>query len=432
MTQIDELFSAEKESIDIKSINVLARLCRFNPQQPELFFSGMILSEDLSTDQGVTLYTSGTSMTPDRIQRLLNLQENNPHHQMHFKIRRSAELLNNFKNDIVKKLTKLTEFRKNYKIYSTFLGAIEQELHSLVNELLSDENIILAIYKMKFITDTIPSKNAVLMFNHTVSVALFSFAISQSEHIKSLVGFSKEEISELVLAAFFHNIGAVVNVESIIKTKEKKRENQYNEANRQSIYMLDNVKISAEAKNAIRYVTDFFFGQKDFILREDKKEYWMANIILVANLYLQVESGLFGIKKKPTHIVDDLNVMAMSNQLNKNVVQALTIGMKLNEIFDFYMEMEDLKAMCSFSGGNHASPYPMTGFKSPTIFICKDSVEECEHYEISLKAVSLLKPMGDLKEGKYSRCMLTTPKLIQFYKKHYEEIKEDYKTVKKK
>ncbi|MFC1477371.1 hypothetical protein ACFL6L_02780, partial [candidate division KSB1 bacterium] len=107
------------------------------------------------------------------------------------------------------------------------------------------------------------------------------------------------------------------------------------------------------------------------------------------------------------------------------VVKAITLGLNLKDIFDFYQEMDNLKKMCDFQGGQHAYPYPMTGFKSPTIFICKEGIETCEYYEKSLKAVSLIKPMGDLKEGKYARCLLTTPKLLQFYQDHYEEIKGD-------
>ena len=89
--------------------------------------------------------------------------------------------------------------------------------------------------------------------------------------------------------------------------------------------------------------------------------------------------------------------------------------------------MESLKALCKFQGGNHTWPYPMTGFKSPTIFVCKDSLKDCDHYEKSLSAVNLLKPEGGLNEGKYARCLLTTPKLLEFYAKHYEEIKDDLK-----
>jgi hypothetical protein len=74
----------------------------------------------------------------------------------------------------------------------------------------------------------------------------------------------------------------------------------------------------------------------------------------------------------------------------------------------------------------------MTGFKSPTLFVCKSNKETCEHYEKSLKAVSLVKAVGCLAEGKYARCMLTSPQLQEFYSEHYDDIKEDIKQLPKK
>ncbi len=431
MASLDDLFSTEKDDIEIKGVDSLAQLCKYHPQKKGQFFSGLTLAEDLVNDKGVTLYTQGTNVTPDRIARLYNLSENNPNMVIDCKIKRSAELINNFRGDILLKMTRLVDVRKNYKVYSSMIGTIAEEIKSFVTEIMSDENIVLAIYKMKFAAESSSNKNMALFFNHTVSVALFSYAISQSKGLKEEINFTKEDLNELLKAAFFHNMGAIMDAESIVNTPEEDRKKKYYDANRNSAYMLKNVQLSFEAMDAIRYVCEYNFDRMDFVEREDNKGCWMANIIVIADRYVQLETGFLGQKQKPSHIVDQLNVMVVEKKLNEKVVKAITLGLNLNDIFDFYQEMRNLREMCNFKGGNHAIPYPITGFKSPTICVCKSDMNGCEHFEHSVKAVSLVKKVGELSEGKYARCLLTTRRLLEFYESHYEDIKKELKTVAK-
>ncbi len=130
-------------------------------------------------------------------------------------------------------------------------------------------------------------------------------------------------------------------------------------------------------------------------------------------------------------MVDQLNVDTTTGKYNKLAIQALTLGLNLNDIFDFYEELDFLQKQCIFEVS--AVPYPLEGFMSPTLFICKDSVIKCKYLEGSLKAANLAKQLGELKPGRYHRCWLLTPKLIAFYKDHYKDIKktsrdEDKKT----
>ena len=99
------------------------------------------------------------------------------------------------------------------------------------------------------------------------------------------------------------------------------------------------------------------------------------------------------------------------------------IGLNLQDIFDFYQEIGNLTKQC-VNDEETAVPYPLTGFQSPTLFVCKKDIVNCSHYEGGVKAVNLVKKLGELAPGEYKRCKLLTPKLIQFYKEHYGEIKE--------
>jgi len=141
----------------------------------------------------------------------------------------------------------------------------------------------------------------------------------------------------------------------------------------------------------------------------------------VAEKYSILESGLFGVRPKISNIADKLNVQALKNRINTHIVKAVTVGLNLQDIFDFYQEIDNLRNICPC---NCAAPYPMTGYKSPTIFICRGNKTSCEGYEKSFKAIHLIQQMDDLEPGKYTRCLLITPRLLEFYMCHYSDIKE--------
>jgi hypothetical protein len=429
MKDLSNIFSSESENIDIAGIESLAKLCNYHPQKKDIFLDGLELAEDLNSEKGVTLYTQGTVITIDRITRLLSLKESNPNLIMMFKIKRSAKLIANFKKEIIHKFTKAVDHRKNYKIYFNLMKNVAGNLNPFLDELLSDEDILLTVYKMKFISEMTASKNASLFFTHTINVATFAYAIANLPDIRNLIKFEKSDFTDLLHAAMFHNIGALMEIDKIVGVKDIDKLKRYNEANKKSGYHLNTINLNFDVMDAIRYIGEYYYERYDFIPREDNVACWIANIVVASDLYARFESGLFGVSKKPSQIIDSLNLMARDEKLNLNVVKAFTLGLNLKDIFDFYQEMELLQKMCDYKKGGYAWPYPMTGFKSPTIFICQGSFEGCEYFDKSVKAVTLVRPMGKLEEGKYARCQLTSPKLIQFYKDHYEEIKKDLKDM---
>ncbi|MCH8287023.1 hypothetical protein IIB79_10940 [candidate division KSB1 bacterium] len=415
MSQVLDMFSRESNGFELTGIKTLAKVLHYHPDRESSFLSGLILAKDLQSDQEVTLYTSGTPITHKRVTRLLHLHENNPGWDLNFKLKRTAQLIESFKNDITAKIKKLVEFRKNYKVYDTLLGTISDELNAHIDDILSDENITLELYKMKYLADSSECKGATKFFNHTASVIVFSFALSKEKDLAKKIDFSSDDHKNLMKAAFFHNIGAVLEVDPILKALENKREKLYHHANRNSVSLVEKIKMSIDSLKAIKYVNENFFGGTNVASHEDNKSIWMANIIIVVDKYLQLESGLFSEKVKPSQIIDQLNVEAVNKILNKNVVKAITNGLGMTKIAGFYLEIEKLLSLCTFAGGGHSWPYPVTGFKSPTLFVCKRDHFDCPHYETSVKAVSLVKSFGQLKEGKYARCKEATPKLHQYY-----------------
>ena len=195
----------------------------------------------------------------------------------------------------------------------------------------------------------------------------------------------------------------------------------YLEANRNGYFLLSKIQLGYEVMDSIRILCEYFIERKEFITKDDITSV-MSNIVLVTESFLRVESGLFAAPREPRDVVDQLNVDMANKKYNKLAVQALTLGLNLNDIFDFYKELDFLKKQCIYK--DSAVPYPLEGFMSPTLFICKNTVTDCKYLEGSLKAATLLKQLGELKPGRYHRCWLLTPQLIAFYKNHYKDIKK--------
>ena len=416
-----DFFSLDSDTIDLSGINAIMKFARFKPNEPDVFLEGLELDEDLATSSG-TLYTKGTEISPDRIARLLRLRESNPNIELSFKIKRSNKLIQKLSSEINGEMTEVFKRRGGNKVFHDLLSNIGENIESFIDEILSQENITLSIYNMKFMCDSSDNKKSSLFFNHSLNVVLFSLAIAKYEKYTNIIGINKEKLVEISKVGFFHNFGALTRIDKIMKAPEEDWFQLYWEANRNGYLSLGNLQLSTDIMESIRLLCEYYNkGRKNFTTSNE----WpatMANIVLVAELFLRKESGLFGAPQQVREIVDELNVMAAEYALNKKVVQVLTLGLNLKDILDFYKVLNSLAKQCPFNFSG--VPYPLTGFKTPTIYICKNNVAQCEHIEKSLFSVNLVKPMGVLKPGKYHRCWLLTPKLSEFYKKYHWEIKK--------
>ncbi len=422
---IIDIFSPESDTIDITGLDSLIELSHYQSNRQESFYSGLILA-DLLTDKGVTLYTNGTLITPDKIARLLTIQAGNPKREMNFKIKRSGQLMEKFKLELLKRVGNQLSFRTKYKVYSNLLAANNEKILTFFNEFFSDEAIVLAAYKMVYIIETCPKKSAALFLNHAISVASLSYALALSPQIQEENSLEQDDYNDLVMVALFHSMGSIISVNDLLREDPKLLPRLYRKANLKSHEYLTGITLNNNSALGLKYINEFHCdkGDKEFLQKSNDTASLIENIIIFIDHYVLHKSGLFEEQSKISRIIDDINILALQNKINTVVVKALTLALHYNHIFDFYEVIDTLQKMCTFQGGNHARPYPMTGFKSPTLFLCKDHCNDCEHYEASLKAVSIVRKNEEFQEGKYSRCILTTAELLQFYKGHYSEIKE--------
>ncbi|MCL5018858.1 MAG: hypothetical protein M1426_00030 [Patescibacteria group bacterium] len=422
-----EAFSIEGGSLIVNGIDTFIKFTRFHPQKPNIFLDGLELGEDLKNNAGVILYTKSTKITIERMARLVNLSESSAAMELSFTIKRTPELIQTFRKEIKGRMEKLLKQRLTNRIFQKFFEPVKSDANRIMDDILSDETMIMAVYKMWFLCQISKSGLGLKFFDHSLQVALFSLAMILSERYKEAVGGDRKRLTEIMKASIIHNYEALNNIDSLLQLPETDRLKAYWEIIRNGYFILGAFRLEYEIMDTVRILCEYFLGRKDFIGHKDLvgKSEWptiMANIILVADAYLQKENGLLGDAQSPRNAIDQLNLRSMEKELNDIAVEVLTIGCNFQDIFDFYREIDRLIQECPY---NSAWPYALTGFKSPTIFICKKSVMECYHIERTLQAVTLIQPLRELPEGKYNRCLLLTPKLISFYKDHYNEIKEE-------
>ncbi len=126
-----------------------------------------------------------------------------------------------------------------------------------------------------------------------------------------------------------------------------------------------------------------------------------ANVLITADVMDIMVSGLFGDSLPLRTATDQMYVKVGNKELRKGFVDALAKGLKLNDLFDFYHELERLKKSCLLK--KYAQPYPMKGFKSPVLVLCSGRRNDCHEYAKDSKAVNLVRPSSGLEPGAYGR-----------------------------
>lgn len=409
-------------NIGIVGIESLINLCKYNPAEGNRLYRDIELSANLKDDKGAVLYAADSQLTANEIKTLMRLSENfEEGFQLKFHLKPTPSLISHCRNDILRSVNFLISFRAKYKRYSHFFSPAANEMQEIIKELLQDEKLVLHIYKMQYNAEYASTKQAKAYFHHLISVALFSFAIANIKELKEQLNFNKDDHLNLFKVAFLFCIGALSEIDKIIGLPLENRKEGFDEENKTSTALLKNIELESDVLDAIEFINEHSFGVYD-IVQMTEKNTWMANIVIIANVYLQEESGLFGVKNKLKDIIDTLNMLAVEKKLNVDVIMSFTHGLSMGDIFDFYQEIENLRELCNT---NDSVPYPMSISARPTIFVCKGNVTSCQHFGGGTKAVSLIQGMDELEAGQYSRCNLTSEKLQEFYDKNLSAIQKE-------
>ena len=415
----EAIITINDESIDINGMDGMVKFSNYSSFATDDFVEGLFLSEDLTNRFGTVLLSMGTELTPHHIERLLDLKVSNPSLELYFKISRNVELINRFRSEIKDQFMLLFDRQKRINVYSDFLDSIKDGIDGFVDTILSEDNMTLLLYQMRFLSGASKKSRSTYFMEHPLNVAMLSLAVASSKMYAPLVNKSRTKLLDVCKAAFLHSHGALTKLDTILDAPEESKTTMYWDACSEGMDKFETTDISDEVKEALSLLYSYQKGERDFI-RGNTWPIFLSNILIVTEMYLRNENGLFGDDVHPRKIIDRMNVLAAGDELSEIPVKALTLGLNLMDIFDFYRELGRLTKKCPY---HSAAAYPLTGFMSPTLFVCKKNVAKCRFVDGTMSAVTVVRKFGEFKPGEYRRCWLLTPKLVSFYKSHYRAIK---------
>ena len=418
---LNDCIKIQEDTIDIDGIEALIVFTHYRSFEQK-FVEGLELAEDLNTESGTTLYTKDTVITPKHVTSLIVFRDSQPEIHLILKIKKNALLIDKFRKEIINVFENIIRKRMKNKIYRRFLNIFKDDLQNIIAEFLVSDEITLTIFTMKFICESSKIKRSIMFFDHALTIALFAVALGLSEEFEKIIKKDPETLIDLFKAGVFCTIGAITQIDKILKYEMEKQFEMYLDANRNSDALLSELQLDSEVMDIIHNYSEYFTGRKRFITKDDTTSV-MSNILLVAESFLRMERGLFKESVSQRDAVDQINVKMKNNEYNKLAVQVLTLSLNLQDIFDFYEELDILKEQCI--NKTFAVPFPLVGFLSPTLFVCKYKESKCKYLEGSLKAIKIIKQQGELKPDRYHRCALLTQKLLDYYNSYYKEIKRE-------
>ena len=345
MSHVD-IASPSQEIIEINGLDSFIGFSRYKPDHPELFLENLELAENLTNNHGAIFYPKGTVISPERVTRLIKLSKNNPYLELSFKIKRSALLIQSFRNDVKKQIVELYKRRMENNEFEVLLSGINKQVGQLIDDTLSDDTITIALYQFGFMREPSDNNKFTRFMEHSLNVALISLAIASTELCGVSIKNDRSILVEICKTAMLHNFGAISKIEKILKISPERWFNLYWHSNLQGLKNIEDYQFGDTITESIRYVCEYYtYGNYDFISQIDRSSV-IANIVQTAEIFLQIESGLFAEPQPLKRVVNLLNIRVAEKKINLNTVLALTFGLNLVDLFDYYKELENLASDC--------------------------------------------------------------------------------------
>lgn len=416
--------SVGQNKIIVQNFETLKLMIRYNPNNVRSLQEGFYFGEPVLNERNIMLYPPGREINQQVIERLAQLQETNSNFRPVFAIQKNVTLIAHFREDIVKDIRRLIETKKRRDRYANFLTEIEKSLDFYLEELLKSEDIVYILSQMKLRDQQLSQGDETSRqpyFNHSINTLLYALGIGKNSYKHN--NFKYNNFIELAKTAMFHNINVFENIDAIKDLQKEALIRKYFEMNLQSHILLQNLNLEDDIIQAVKKANEYYIGSKGFVTNTDISSTY-ANIVLVADMFDKWDSGFLVEKKSTQDAIDVLYTHASSDELRRIFVDALAQGLKLKPLVDFYAELDRLRSECFLKKGNEfAIPYPMTGFQSAIVFICKDRSLKCP-FRGATKSITIFKTMKDVKPGSYPICIKMTSGLREFYASHYQDIKE--------
>jgi len=306
------LFAVHTDHLEVNGLKSLLALSRFHPIKKEIFLRKLILSKDLVTDTGINLFAANTELTHPQIARLIRFQENNPKIKMNFIIKKNEDLINSFQKPIENDFLRLIKARQGKKSYKKFISSVKRHIESALSEILSSENFLFIIYRVKIASERHEKKSVREFYRHAINVGLISSGILFTKCLLEEKNFSGDELKNVLLLSMIHNLGAVVWSEKIFKKAADKQEAEYIKQRKETPTLLIEADLPYELMSTLQLYYGYFENELDFINKTDKYSTY-ANILLVADAFCRRESGLFETAAPVDLIIDEMNVKALES-----------------------------------------------------------------------------------------------------------------------
>ena len=415
------------ETIEFEALESLEAFIFYQPNLKVGADAGFLLADNLLNQKGGILYPKGMELDSDRISRLKRLHENNPDWEFSFSILKNDKLVNTLRTRIIGQFDRILKTRKGKNEYRRLMERVEKTLEKYNDELYARADFVYVLYQAWFTELTNSEDGRTPYFWHLLSTSLFAMGIiNQAQQVLN-VKFENEDHLRILQTAILRNIAGIEGVAFAKKKTPESLHETYIQANSNSAVVAQRLQFSPEVCEAIRLCSDYDIGKREMVTKDDPASKY-ANIVIAADFFDTRIMGLFDQPKPPGEVLDKMYIAAQENHFAKVFVDSLSKGLKFGQLFDFYYEIDRLSNGCSFGPGKLGRPYPMTGLKSPVIYVCKGHMKKCPHFSSSTKSVTIFKKVGDLEEGSYGRCEYLSKQLITFYDKFYEQIKEETQT----
>jgi len=408
-------------TVEFENVDDLIIFTRFNPKNNKSVPKGYELAEDLANKKGGILYAKDSELDAIKIGRLKKILENNPGMISGIILKRTDELVRIEREKIYSGLKRFIESKKSRSEFNKFMKTVLNLLESQWQKMLTSGDVVLYLSQLKFKEDKTKKTKINPFYNHVLNTAIFSIGILAHIYYVNQEKFTSEELVDVATAALLHIAGGWETSGDFIEAPIEKRTQQFIESNSKNTNILKKYNLPPNVIEAVDYYYQFQVEKTDFF-EKDTPAAKYAKIITVASTFNEMISGLWEDSRTPREVVDALYVRTSNNKLPKLMVDALAKGLKFSNLFDFYHELEMLIQACHRQAGK---PYPMTGFKSPILFVCEKNIMQCKEFVASAKSITIFKEIGGLKEGSYGRCEGLSKKLISFYEEHYRDIKEE-------
>lgn len=370
-----ELFIINPGTLNIEDLSAFLKIMKFNPEVKKLFPTGFQLAEPINNNTGGILYPKDTELNSDRVVRLQQLKENNPDYQFIISIKKAKKVAQYFRETIKKDYTKILDAKKNKSEFRKSIGRLEKTFELYLDDILKNDELIYLLFRGRSIDEVLSESGIPRYFYHCINVSIFALEIVQNSLMSTGIRFDKPDLINIAQLGLVHDMGGMDNIgQNKDMSLEKKKEYFLKDAS-QSYMAAKSVNLENDVVQALKKFGAYHQGDTDIVNQNEDMDANYANVLITADVMDLMVSGLFGDPMSIRGATDQLYVKANNKELKRGYVDALAKGLKLNDLFDFYRELERLKKACLLQ--KYARPYPIKGFKSPVLILCGGKRKDC-------------------------------------------------------